>query len=266
MDGMVDKIRRRAWKEASRTLENKLKGSSQVHSKISWTCSSIVADNPGYDQGKEPPPPPDNLFVIGFFHQCKKHEKLFALFGPDTDRSSESAVFEDYESNDHCYNKPVFRSTHVENVAREPEFPEILMFEGGGRKNCEFDRSEDESPGTLFCDGVKADCYKEPAPNEVKCKTESFVKQLHCLFPQAGPPPPPPPARDIAVGYFQTCQDRDCNSAAGILVAPDHDDEDQNFACIDKPLCRDTNMSSPEQSVNPQQIKFEGGGRKDCEF
>ncbi|KAL8700147.1 MAG: hypothetical protein Q9224_001098 [Gallowayella concinna] len=220
-------------------------------------------------KGKSPPQPPANLFVMGYFHQCGKRDKTVGLFGPGTECYSEGAVFKNDESNDPCNNRPVFRSVHVEGVPRDPGFPEKLMFEGAGRKNCEFDRSEDESPGTLFCDGARADCYKEEAPTEVKCKLETFVKQVHCLFPQpgAGPaPPPPPPARAIAVGYFQACMEENCDSAAGILVAPDHDDEDQHFACIDKPLYRDTKMSPPERPIYPQQIKFEGGGRKDCEF
>lgn len=172
------------------------------------------------------------------------------------------------DSIDPCKNQPVFRSTHEEKVERDPGFPEKLMFEAGGRKNCEFDRSEDESAGVLFCNGVKAECTKLKT-KETQCgQSKSFVEQVRCAFepPPDGPAVPPPPSRLFAVGYFQTCKGKDCESAAGVFVPPEKDDDDKFFACIDKPLYRDQKMSQPPRPKYPQDITFEGGGRKNCKF
>ncbi|KAI4230475.1 MAG: hypothetical protein L6R40_008023 [Gallowayella cf. fulva] len=142
------------------------------------------------------------------------------------------------------------------------------MFEAGGRKNCEFDRSEDESAGVLFCNGVKAECTKLKT-KETQCgQSKSFVEQVRCAFepPPDGPAVPPPPSRLFAVGYFQTCKGKDCESAAGVFVPPEKDDDDKFFACIDKPLYRDQKMSQPPRPKYPQDITFEGGGRKNCKF
>ncbi|KAL8732987.1 MAG: hypothetical protein Q9166_002385 [cf. Caloplaca sp. 2 TL-2023] len=160
----------------------------------------------------------------------------------------------------------MWRATRREK-ANYPGFPELLKFEGGGRKSCEFSRSEDDSPGDLFCEGIKADCNKVDKVNEVRCsggQTWHWNKQLTCIFPPPAPPPPPPPPSLIyAVGYFQTCvEGGDCQNEAAVFVPA----EDDHYACLDKPLYRDTNWVSPDRPALPQTIKFEGGGRKDCEY
>lgn len=94
------------------------------------------------------------------------------------------------------------------------------------------------------------------------------------MEPPAPPPPlPPPPAKTFAAGYVLTCTttgtgsaiDKHCQSEAGIFVPPAKG-EDRNFACIDKPVHRDTNLADKDRPVFPQTISFECGGHQNCQF
>ncbi|KAL8673069.1 MAG: hypothetical protein Q9168_002492 [Polycauliona sp. 1 TL-2023] len=77
----------------------------------------------------------------------------------------------------------------------------------------------------------------------------------------------------FAAGYFQKCaaegknaaSNVKCQSVAAIFVPP-AEGQDQSFACIDKPVYRNATFADKDRPSLPQDIKFEGGGRKDCEY
>lgn len=193
---------------------------------------------------------------------------MFDIIGPDEDCTAGAAVFKGHDGdNDACKNKPLFRGKD-EKVAHNPSFPEKMIFEGGGRKNCEYDRSEDDASGILVCDGVKAECTKlEPDPFKVDCSKEGSVpeswhKQIHCVFPVPSPPASTPPTPEFVVGYFDWCDEKSCGSEAAVF-APFGDDD---FACAEKPIYRDAKPGPHDEPKLPEIVKWDGGGRKGCEF
>ncbi|KAI4242829.1 MAG: hypothetical protein L6R42_010898, partial [Xanthoria sp. 1 TBL-2021] len=220
---------------------------------------------PRWPKGNKKPSPPENLFAIGYFQQCTPHEEFFDII---EDCTAGAAVFKGHDGdNDACNNKPLFRGKD-EKVAHNPGYPEKIIFEGGGRKNCEYDRSENAASGILVCDGVKAECTKlEPDPFKVDCikkgsVPESWHKQIHCVFPVPSPPASTPPTPEFVVGYFDWCDERSCGSEAAVF-APFGDDD---FACAEKPIYRNAKPGPHDGPKLPRLLNGMAEGEKAANF
>ncbi|KAL8725881.1 MAG: hypothetical protein Q9166_007078 [cf. Caloplaca sp. 2 TL-2023] len=168
-----------------------------------FTCklpvgSSSLPPPPSPEPSPGPPPPPpsspvESVFAIGYF----RYQEFGEAPPPSGQTPSKgsvtksiAAVFAGPDGGDGnpCDATQIYDDKEASSSER-PKFPEKLRFNGGGRNNCEYDRTGDDTAGGLTCDGVLAGCTKvngNPVPFDCKDSsgtiTQTWRRQVTCVF------------------------------------------------------------------------------------